>query len=982
MSFRLKTILGTTIFQAFILLVLFYSVFSFLLHANESEFIRRAHITSTLFAETAKDALLAGDLPALTSFANKVMDGPGIVYARILDKGASVLAETGDPEFLNRSFQSDTQLKNVEDGVFDAYADISAAGRRLGKVEIGISTAQVTASYSETQRKMSILGIMVMAFSIVFSIVLGSYPAQGFKKLQKAAERISTGELGCQIEITGNDELAVTCRSFNHMSESMQISTLEIKGQIEKLKEVDKTKSELLKEMSTSKQAMEEKNGILQEGIDERIRMEDELRQIHAQLQGNFEKQNEELVLATLSLEKEILEHKIAEDQMIKAKKEAETANKMKSGFLANMSHEIRTPINGIMGLADLSLETNLDEQQKSYLEMIHAEANVLNNLLNDILDLSKIEAGKMEIEEISFDLGYLFDDFSNIYIYRAEHKGIVFTTEFCQDVPHRFIGDPTKIRQILSNLAENALKFTPEEGEISVSVSLLEENEEKATLLFRVKDTGIGIPEDKQKKIFESFTQADGSTTRKYGGTGLGTTISKQFAEMMGGDITVKSKEGEGSEFSFTVTLQKQKPQDMGPTFAKVDFTGLKVLVVDENQEHREIFHKYFMAWGCKVVSAKSGKEALAILWELEADHENLSLIVTELRLPRMSGFDLAEKIRAKAEYQDIPILVITAFGSRGDGTKCIEKGIKAYLTKPVTQDEIHKVVSMLLKSSGDEESQALITRHTIVEGQVEDSLEGIKILLTEDYPTNQRLALTYLRNSGYTVELAENGLEAVAACKQKHYDLILMDIQMPQMDGITATKAIREFESQKNTAAEGRRVPIIAMTAHAMKGYREKCLHAGMDDYITKPLRKNDLLGMVKKWVEIIRLQGGDNGKTGFQTTNDIVTSSVSISEEPTAENAVQVDSELEDIIPLFFVQLKSDILEIAEALNNKDYDFIKASGHRMKGAGSGYGFQYISEIGLKLEESAAAPSHEDIEDQINSLQEYISNVEITYV
>ena len=545
---------------------------------------------------------------------------------------------------------------------------------------------------------------------------------------------------------------------------------------------------------------------------------------------------------------RDVTERKELEHEIMEKSRLAEEATKAKSEFIANMSHEIRTPLNGIIGMTELAMDTNLDDNQKNIFHTINDEANALQDVINEILDFSKIEARKFDLEEVPFDLRVTIEDVANSFAYRANQQGLDFISFLAPDVPSRLIGDPARLRQIVVNLMGNALKFT-HKGEIYLKGELIEEIEDCAKIRFSVKDTGIGIPEDRQATIFESFSQADGSTTRKYGGTGLGTTISKQLAEMMGGEIGVESEEGKGSTFWFTALFSRQEKKKQSYATTDFDLNNLKVLVVDDNQTNRFVLMEYLKSWGCLPMEANNGKDALTILRDTASSEDPVKLILTDFQMPEMSGFDLAREVKKMETLKGAPIMVLTSAGKKGDGRSCKEIGINGYLTKPIRQDEMRKaMVSVLGLSIGQEAPPlpALVTRHSVAE----DFRKDVQILLVEDYPTNQQIATRHLIKGGYQVDLAEDGMQAVEAYKRKVYNLILMDIQMPIMDGYTATQEIREVEARNLEPSTIQRIPIIAMTAHAIKGYREKCLEAGMDDYIAKPLRRKELLAMAEKW------------------------------------------------------------------------------------------------------------------------------------
>jgi len=532
-------------------------------------------------------------------------------------------------------------------------------------------------------------------------------------------------------------------------------------------------------------------------------------------------------------LENAIRQLKNTQEELAKAKEAAENANRAKSLFLANMSHDIRTPMNGIIGMTDLCLDTELTDEQREYLRMVKSSADSLLSLLNDILDFSKIEGGMLELEQIDFNLSNTVEDTVKSLAYLAHRKGLELACRIHANVPVALVGDPGRLRQIIVNLVGNALKFT-EKGEVLVEVNLQEEREEDAVLSFSVMDTGIGIPREKQEKIFEAFSQADESTTRRYGGTGLGLSISTKLVSLMGGNIWVESEPGRGAVFRFTAKFGLQQRSPLTRKTRQPDLKDLRVLVVDDHATNRQILEEVLLSWEMTPV-VTPGEVALRVLEDARHSGSPFSLVLLDAHASEKGGFAIASEIKKNPNVTAPMILMTSSVGMRGDGERCRSLGISAYLTKPIKQSELFDAILTVLDIQEIvPEEREVVTKHS-----VRESREGLRVLLAEDNVVNQRLALKILTKRGYDVVVAENGKEAVAAFLRKRFHVILMDVQMPEMDGFEATAAIREAEKER-----GGHIPIIAMTAHAMKGDRERCLASGMDGYLAKPIQVNALV------------------------------------------------------------------------------------------------------------------------------------------
>ena len=891
-----------------------------LLFALDVSLLRRtvkeeAAITASLTANQIADPLRLRQQGQAEQTLQMLSQSPRIFAASLYDKNGDLFARYfRDRQLIELPKKPPGSADNYFQGLTHyTFQPIKIFNRNTQQMELlGTLYLQTDAGFlMEHFANYLLIVLLVIALGIALTLVLSS--------------RLK--------DIIGNPiiDLALTSRL---VSDQKDYSIRAIKHHDDEIGNLVDEFNEMLTQIEERDRALQDGHDALEGRVNQRTK---ELRQ-----------ENEEHRRTAITLEQEIKERKKIETGLNEAVKTVESANRSKGDFLANMSHEIRTPMNGIIGMTELLLKSTLSSVQYKYAQTVRRSGRSLLKIIDDILDFSKIEAGQLSIDPIPFDLKIACEDVVELLTTRAEEKGLALILRYSADAPKRVIADAGRIRQIITNLVANALKFT-HEGYVLIRIDTIQKNPDDVTLYVSVEDTGIGAPKEKLDIIFGKYEQADAAVTRRYGGTGLGLAISKELVELMGGEIGVRSREGIGSVFHFTLTFPLDS-DGIVPKKVITDIEGVRILIVEHSSINQKVLLEQVGAWGMKAEVAPTAADAIAILHKAEAEGNPFAIALIDDQMPGARGDVIGREIKSDELIGDTLLVLLTALGERGDAQRILEFGFSAYLTRPIRQNVLVAALATILAAKQRGEELELVTRHSIAEADgrepSSDNLQkmhlGLRVLVAEDNFVNQQVAYEILKDLGCSITIVDNGEDAVENVKVGVFDVILMDCQMPIMDGYTATEEIRKFQGDKIHTS------IIAMTARAMKGDREKCIDAGMDDYISKPIDPESVYRVIQGCKDQDQ-HSARSDDSDFSHTSDL--SMVLDMAQAYHVTGGKIDM-FKRLATIFLYHMPVRIQELKNVIDARDLSETSRLSHSIKGAAASIGGDRMRDVASDIE------------------------------
>lgn len=923
------------------LIALTVSIAGFLIHREVTtryqDLVNRGLTIAGMVAQSSEYAVYTENQEALRRNVAGLQATPEIAYVAILNPTKHVLLEqtfstsvsVPTPPLEPASLSAEPLHQEVRTVSGDRYinivapvlsrttsssdplslesANVSSTSAVIGYVRIVLSEQELRASL---QHFVVVAGVMVgvvLAIDLLLALVLTRMITKPILSLMETTGRIAEGQFEVDVPAGGAYEVDLLASAFRRMATKLQTS---------------------------QEQVFDYQRG----------------------LEAKVTERTQELETATQEA------RRLAE--------EAQAANRAKSQFLANMSHEIRTPMNGVLGMTELLLTTQMTDRQRHMATTVQRSGTALLNIINDILDFSKIEAGKLELEQIKFGLRQTVEEAVELFAEPASKKGVELTCFLSNEIPDAVIGDPVRLRQVLLNLLGNALKFT-ERGEVSLCVRCLSQEDDRLTLKWEVRDTGIGITEEAQKRIFTAFSQADGSTTRRFGGTGLGLAIVKQLVHLMGGEVGIESVPGQGSTFWFSMQLGYDATQHSKKSAPSQSLVGTRVLIVDDNATNRFILEAQLQAWEADTISAESAAVALNQLKQTVTKGKPVDLAILDIHMPDMDGIELSRVMKAAPELRNIPLLALSSVEPDSSSGQTAASNFFAWLRKPARESMLR---DCLLRQRYASTEPAPITAYATPSARDRNR----RVLLTEDNPVNREVALGMLELLGCHVDLAANGQQAVEAVSTQHYDLVFMDCQMPVLDGFAATAAIRRHEASART---GRHIPIIALTANAMDGDRERCLEAGMDDYLSKPFTQENLQDALQRWmVTKPSEQQPEPQMISVDKSTQHTSLGIPVIDESVWNNLLAMERSgrpgaMPTILSLYLSDARRLILEIREAIQTGNADRLNAGAHQLKSSSAQVGALAATHYAREIERLARAQQLDVATDLLEPLEESVA-------